>query len=208
MPSPVATQRILTLDASTATASAGLVEGDRVLGSLYADGDLAALPSLVAALLATHGRQLDGVAVTVGPGSFTGLRAAIALAHGVALAAGLEPVGVTVGAAFAEPGHRCWTAIDSKRGRIFLERDGAVESRTLDALPLPAEPILLSGDAAAAVAAALAARGATVRVHPAPAPDPAGIARAARAGPTRPALPLYVEPPAARPGPPGRPAPV
>jgi hypothetical protein len=37
------------------------------------------------------GPGLDGVAVTVGPGSFTGLRAAISLAQGIAAGAGVQP---------------------------------------------------------------------------------------------------------------------
>ena len=46
--------------------------------------------------------DLDLVAVTVGPGSFTGIRAALALAHGLALAAGVPVIGVTVGEALAD----------------------------------------------------------------------------------------------------------
>src|SRR5215470_4880202 len=101
---------------------------------------------------------LDLVAVTVGPGSFTGIRAGVALAHGIALAAGLPVVGVTVGEALADSlphlGERgLWVAIDSRRGRIFLERDGAVIAVPLDDLPLPRGKVAVAGNAAPAVAA-------------------------------------------------------
>ena len=47
------------------------------------------------------GGGCDAVAVTVGPGGFTGLRAAIALARGFALGWGVPCLGVTLGEAFA-----------------------------------------------------------------------------------------------------------
>ena len=80
--------------------------------------------------------------MTVGPGSFTGIRAGLALAHGIALAAGVPVVGVTVGEALADSlpylGERqLWVAIDSRRGRVFLERDDTVVATPLDALPTP-----------------------------------------------------------------------
>lgn len=200
--------RVLSLDASMAVCSAGLVQDDDLMGCRRVEGDLAALPSLVAELFAEHGRALDVVAVVVGPGSFTGLRASIALAHGIALAAEVPVVGVTVGAALPTVDQLpVWAAIDSKRGRVFLERDGVVESIELDLMPIPAGPIALGGDAALAVGEMLAARGADVRLLTAPMPEPLGIARAALAGRTAPAQPIYVDPPAARPGAAGRPAP-
>ncbi len=200
--------RTLTLDASTATCSVGLVDEGGLVGERRIEGDLAALPSSLADLLAAHGCRFDLVAVIVGPGSFTGLRASIALAHGLGLASGVPVIGVTVGAALtATDGRPSWTAIDSKRGRVFLEREGRIDSVALDALPLPSVPITLAGDAALAVGEALAARGAEVHLSASRHPTPVDIARAASAGRTVAAQPVYVDPPAARPGPAGRPAP-
>ncbi len=150
--------------------------------------------------------QLAMVAVTIGPGSFTGIRAALSLAHGIALAASVPVVGVTVGEALAAPdrGRLQWVAVDTRRGRVFLERGGGVATVALDALPDPSGPVSLAGDAAVAVASRLAARGADVLLLPARMPTPASVAAAARrrvsAGPdSRPVQPLYVDPPEARP---------
>ncbi len=49
---------------------------------------------------------LDRIAVTVGPGSFTGLRVGIAAARGIALAADKPAVGLTTLAAYAAPLYR------------------------------------------------------------------------------------------------------
>src|SRR5947207_14443737 len=45
----------------------------------------------------------DRIAVTTGPGSFTGLRVGIAAARGIALAAGKPAIGLSTLAAFAAP---------------------------------------------------------------------------------------------------------
>jgi len=151
-------------------------------------------------------RQLAMIAVTIGPGSFTGIRAALSLAHGIALAANVPVVGVTLGEALRVPdnGREQWVAIDTRRGRVFLDWGNGVATAGLDALPYPDGPVSLAGDAAAIVASSFAERGADVLLLPVRLPTPAGIAAAAQrrvsAGPdTRPVQPLYVDPPEARP---------
>jgi len=203
---------ILTLDAALSGCSAGVVGPTGVIAeqqAMGARGQVAALPAMTQAVLAQAGtapRQLTMVAVTIGPGSFTGIRAALSLAHGIALAAKLPLVGVTVGEALTVPdnGRQQWVAVDTRRGRVFLDRGCGVATVALNALPDPGGPVSLAGDAAIVVASQLAARGADVLLLSACLPTPAGVAAAARrrisAGPdTRPVQPLYVDPPEARP---------
>lgn len=206
---------VLTLDAALPGCSAGVVRNGAVLAERRmtgARGHAGALPAMAAAVLAEAGvgaAALSLVSVTVGPGSFTGLRAALSLAHGIGLAAGVPVVGVTVGEALDGPpdgplgGRLHWTAVDTRRGRVFLEVAGQVRSAGLDALPAPSGPVRVSGDAAVAVVERLLGAGHDAMVGTL-APDPAGIAaaalRRAEAGlAPRPAQPLYVDPPEARP---------
>jgi tRNA A37 threonylcarbamoyladenosine modification protein TsaB len=173
-------------------------------------GSSAVLPAMARQVLDEAGvaaQALSGIAVTVGPGSFTGVRAALALAHGMALGAGVPVWGVTVGAALRAQlrGVRpLWAAVDNKRGRVFLDDGMGAAAVGLDALPAPDGPVAIAGDAAIAVVSRLAARGFDVQLLLVGGPSPVGIAGAARAA----ALPLYVDPVEARPGPAGRPAPL
>src|SRR5438128_1530111 len=138
---------ILTLDGALASCSAGVVRNGRVIAErIEVSGQGSALPVMARDVL--RAGPVEVVAVTVGPGSFTGLRSALALAHGIGLAAGIPVVGVTVGEALARwaPADRAfWAATDSKRGRVFLEWDGAVHSLPLDALPALSGKVAVAG---------------------------------------------------------------
>ena len=72
--------------------------------------------------------QLDAVAVGRGPGAFTGVRLAIAMAQGIALALDRPIVGVSTLAALAmqAKGERILAAIDARMGEVYL---GAFERR-------------------------------------------------------------------------------
>lgn len=214
--------RVLVLDASGAGGLAAVVMDGAVVSERRfeaARGVPAALPALAEAALAdagTNATGLDLIGAVVGPGSFTGIRAALSVAHGVALGAAIPLVGVTVGEALAPeavPGRTLWVASDSRRGRAFLERDGTAEAASLDALPRPAGPVAVAGALAVAVASRLAASGADVLVLAARQPGAAGIAGAAVRRYTGevallPAQPLYIDAPEARPSSAGqRPAP-
>ena len=195
--------------ASGGCAAAMVRDGEVVAGERIdaEQGLAAAIPPMVATLIAAAGTP-DLVAVVVGPGSFTGLRAGISVAQGVGLGAGIEVVGVTVSEALADSlpqlgGRALWVANDSRRGRIFLDRDGAAEAVGLDALPAAGGRVAVAGDAAIPVAAALAARGADVMLTSARRPTPrhvaiVGLRRAEGALPALEPIPLYVDAPEAR----------
>ena len=79
---------------------------------------------------------LDRIAVTTGPGSFTGLRVGIAAARGIALAAGKPAIGLSTLAAFAAPFIAAndtlpvVVAIDARHDHIYLQVFGP-RGRTL-----------------------------------------------------------------------------
>jgi tRNA threonylcarbamoyladenosine biosynthesis protein TsaB len=70
---------------------------------------------------------LDRVAVTIGPGSFTGLRVGIAAARGIALATGKPAVGLSTLAAYATPLIAAddtlpvVAAIDARHDHVYLQ---------------------------------------------------------------------------------------
>jgi tRNA threonylcarbamoyl adenosine modification protein YeaZ len=206
--------RVLTLDAALSHCAAALVV-DQVLIAVRqveaARGQASVLPVMAQEVFSEarlDPTTLDAVGVTVGPGSFTGIRAGLALAHGIALGAGVPVIAVTVPEALASSlprlGRRpLWTAIDSRRGRIWLDRGGGAESFAVDALPPADVLVAIAGDAAIEVAARLAARGANVMLTDARRPIPRHVALVAERRltgelPPLEAQPLYIDPPEAR----------
>lgn len=68
--------------------------------------------------------DIGKIVVTVGPGSFTGLRVGLAFAKGLRLATGAPLAGVGTLAALAAsagPGGRCAGVIDARRGLVYLQ---------------------------------------------------------------------------------------
>lgn len=166
------------------------------------------LPLLAEAVLPQH--SFDLVAVTVGPGSFTGLRTGIALASGLAAASGAPLVAVATAEALAEEaGSAVLAVFETGRGSRLhaqlVRQDGtaepafAVDESALPSLPgLPRE-LALAGPAAARAAARFLAAGLPVRLSDARHPDPVAVAAVAArraAGQMAPlaAVPLYVDP--------------
>lgn len=200
--------RILALDCALARTTATF--GDAWAEAQGGQGQAAAIAILAQQVLA--GATPDAVAVTIGPGSFTGVRAAIALARGIALGAGIPLIPVTTGEALAAaaPDGAVLAAIDSRRGHVFLMPfTVAAGLPHLTAAPTAWRPGEARPDIACIVgdAAPLLRPGA-----PATLPDARNVALVARArlvGILAPleAGPLYIDPPAVRPPPALRPAP-
>ncbi len=210
---------VLALDTCLAACQAALVRGDDVLAlasEAMSRGHQERIGPLVRALTEEGGvplTALDAIAVTVGPGSFTGLRVGLAFAKGLAFALERRCIGVGALAALiesdsADPGGPIKVAaIDAGRGGLYLQVRGAAG--------LDGAPGRLSLDAAREVLAACLARGevsvtgpgaarlveglAGARVNPIPAPDPGAIAKIALRAPHAPAAPLYLRAPDATP---------
>jgi tRNA threonylcarbamoyladenosine biosynthesis protein TsaB len=158
------------------------------------------------------------VAVTTGPGSFTGIRVGIAAARGIALARGLPLIGVSSFEAVAETvpsdalaGGRLLVVLESRRADLYVQFfDPARRPLSEPAARLPetlATAVTLAEGDAIAIAGAAAARAAAAlggppnaKVIEAALPPVAGVVRAAlrrwrcgeRSGPVR---PLYLRPP-------------
>ena len=153
---------IIAFDGAATDLSVAIAEPD---GSLIADAAWSSaqrqsaelLPRLLE-LLAAHGRELDsttGVAVGLGPGSFTGLRVAMALGKGLAFGLGKPMVGIPSLAAWlaAEPSASAALSRAGAREAYLLARDGngpliadrdRIEERLAD------EPVVAPGELAAA----------------------------------------------------------
>ena len=147
---------ILALDFAVGRCSATIVAADTVVAGFRQDlerGHASVLPVMARDCLhdaGLHAAELDIIAVTVGPGSFTGIRAGVALAQGIAVATGSPAIAVTVGEALADSlpqlGVRTlWCAIKSRRGRIFLETSDEILSLAVTDLPIHAvlSPLLV-----------------------------------------------------------------
>jgi tRNA threonylcarbamoyladenosine biosynthesis protein TsaB len=121
--------RVLGIETATWTASVGLVDegGLEVERTLPVSGSHAvSLLPLIEEVLSAGAcrlRDLDIVAVSIGPGSFTGLRIGLSVAKGLALAAGLPLVGVPTLEAYAQslgvrPGMLC-PVLDARKGEVY-----------------------------------------------------------------------------------------
>ena len=103
--------RVLAIDTALEACSAAVLDTEQ--GGISAReslpmvrGHAEALLPLIARVMDSAGLEfaaLDRIAVTTGPGSFTGLRVGIAAARGIALAAGKPAVGLSTLAAYAAP---------------------------------------------------------------------------------------------------------
>jgi tRNA threonylcarbamoyladenosine biosynthesis protein TsaB len=208
--------KILALDTCLSACQAAVWEDGRTLASVsepMARGHQERLAPMIAEAVAAAGlafAALDRIGVTVGPGSFTGLRVGLAFAKGLALALDAPCVGVGALEALAEAGPGlCVACIDARRGQVYLQAfaDGrAVMAPDVLAVEIAAArlaelwsggPVVLSGSGAPLLAGVLPA----ARIEADALPDPLKIAKIAAAArpPFAPPRPLYLRAPDARP---------
>jgi tRNA threonylcarbamoyladenosine biosynthesis protein TsaB len=143
--------RVLGIETSTSQASAALIEAGQVIASRACTRPKQSAEQLlpmIAELLAATGwsrSALDRIGVSVGPGSFTGLRVGIACAQGLALGLGIPLLGVTSLRTMARAvpasmlGTRC-ALLDARRGEVFAAayQAGPRAAEVLAPLALPA----------------------------------------------------------------------
>jgi tRNA threonylcarbamoyladenosine biosynthesis protein TsaB len=225
--------KLLAIDTATSACSAALLAGSRIVaerGAGMERGHAEALMPMVAEVLAAAAPEcpngvadLDLLAVTVGPGAFTGVRIGLAAAGAMAAAAGIPAVGLTtlevVAAAQPSTGRPLLVALDAKRADVYCQLfDPVLVPMTAPEAILPADlparlpsgSLSLVGDGAAPVAAALEAAGREYHWLPGPdRPEAAVLARLAACrwadGPPPagiPLRPLYLRAPDV--SPPGR----
>lgn len=206
---------ILALDTCLTACSAAILDGETVLAArseTMPRGHQERLAPLVRDLMTEAGAgfsQLTRIGVTVGPGSFTGLRVGLAFAKGLSSALNLPCVGIgTLEAlAFGRDGFVA-AVIDARREQVYVQLFG-------DGVALTAPDALAAGTAAARIAEVYAggpatlvgsATGLLAEVLPAATvltpqgPDPVAVARLAARGPapTHSPRPLYLRAPDAR----------
>jgi tRNA threonylcarbamoyladenosine biosynthesis protein TsaB len=214
--------KLLAIDTALNACSVAIVDGETVLARVVSPGGRGNAERLLPVLEQARAAaglalaDLDGFAATVGPGSFTGIRTALATARGLALATAKPVWGVTTTAALAaaaaalRPGRPVAAAIDARRGEVYLQVFDAALAPLTDPLllsveaaaaRLPAGPLLLVGSGAVLLqAAVLGDSGGRADLEisaAAPDPDPVVVAQLALAlpVPAKPPGPLYIRPP-------------
>lgn len=121
--------RVLALDAATEACSVALlIDGRLTARSIGSGKSTAAKIVNMAEEILAEGQvslaMLDGIACSVGPGAFTGVRITVAVAQGLAFGAGLPVAGVTTLEALAlqvlgEPGAHALACLDARMGEVY-----------------------------------------------------------------------------------------
>jgi tRNA threonylcarbamoyl adenosine modification protein YeaZ len=130
--------RVLAIDTALEACSAAVLDTDRTGGLTsrsvpMARGHAEALMPMIAEVMSAaevEFTDLDRIAVTVGPGSFTGLRVGVAAARGIALAADKPVVGLTTLSVLAAPffdadeTKALLAVIDARHSQVYMQLFG------------------------------------------------------------------------------------
>ena len=209
---------VLAFDTTGSACSAAVAHNDNVLAQERREmrhGHAENLLPMIDRVMARAGltpAAIGIVVVSVGPGGFTGIRAGLAAAHGLALASGARLLGISSFASVAAPlpisdiDAKILVALDSRRTDFYVQlfdRAGGVLSAPAAVSPeqlaawVGVGEIIVAGDAATAAAAVLE-KDRRIQVLANSAPDACGLLAAVRRWPERAdpaARPLYLRPP-------------
>lgn len=145
--------KILAIETSTYSGSIAIVREDSVLGEYYFNIGPAHTEKLVPSIqwllseLNMEKSDLSGVAVSLGPGSFTSLRVGLSTAKGICFSLGIPLIGVSSLKALAmnvpfAPYNIC-PVIDARKGEVFTalfrSNNGELERVTEDMVISPQE---------------------------------------------------------------------
>lgn len=209
--------RVLVIDTALGACTAAVFDDATEMvarSEIMARGHQERLGGIVQAVLHAAGgpQTLDRIGVTVGPGSFTGLRVGLAFAQGLGLALDRPVIGLGTLEGLARsinaPGLTA-AVIDARREQVYLQlfRD-AVALTEPEALSVEAASARIAAARAYGEALTLAGSGAALlaqawpdaRVLPLEAPTPAALAAlTVAADADGAARPLYLRPPDAKP---------
>ena len=166
--------RLLAVETSTLAGGVALLDGDRLIGEYLLDVRLTHSERLMPAidrLLGGAGWKpavLEGLAVAVGPGSFTGLRIGLSAVKGLAWALGIPVAAVptldAMAASLPFAAQPVCPVLDARKGEVYCSLyrwDGAGMRREWDYLAITpeslalrlTEPTILLGDGATSIAA-------------------------------------------------------
>ena len=152
----------LAFDTATGVATSALVDDGEVLGERASRAQT--LLEDVDALLrqgGAHPRDLNALAIGIGPGSFTGVRIGLAVARGLALALDVQGAGVPTLDALAAGAPGAVPVIDARRREVFA-LVGGVATVLAPADLVVEDGMTYVGDGAVRYRAELEARGAVV----------------------------------------------
>lgn len=130
---------ILSFDSSAVTASAALTDGDKIINSAFINAGLThsetLLPMIKSVMNGYSFKDLEAIAITAGPGSFTGVRIGVATAKGLAFDNDIDCISVSTLEAiaynFTDKNTIVCAVMDARRmqfyNALFEIKDGTVK---------------------------------------------------------------------------------